>query len=524
MTYFCVSIRWLDPRYHGQKADGEPEWPPSPLRLYQAMLAGACRRGDMTNGSRAALEWLQAQAPPIVVAPIAQAGQEFTRFVPNNDSDVELDRQGRLTPKNVRPTLLLGDSMIHYLWSLEEPLDHEARDYVAVLSEVAHHIAALGWGVDMAVGGGSIVSEAHAAALPGERWSPSAAASDEGLRVPVPGTLEALIHRHECIAERIAHEEVRRLNLAPSSVLSTPLRLSTFSRREYRRDSDQGGHPTAAFALRRLDDAGFSAFDTARKALTVAGMMRHAAKLAAESAGWSQEKVAAFVLGHGEVRDSVRHLPVGPCRFAYLPLPSTEVRGGASVVGSVRRGVLTAFADRCDGEIDWARRALSGQQLIDEGRKEAVALLSPLSDGDAVLARYTRPAVVWTTVTPVVLPGHDDKRQYRRRLARGTHAGKQKELLDRIAGRVDGLLRKAIRQAGFPAALAESAHLEWRRVGFLPGTGVAQRYGVPNHLKRLPRLHVKIHWRNARNEPVEVPGPICLGAGRFLGLGLFANL
>ena len=87
---------------------------------------------------------------------------------------------------------------------------------------------------------------------------------------------------------------------------------------------------------------------------------------------------------------------------------------------------------------------------------------------------------------------------------------------------MDGLLRKAIRQAGFSGELADNAALDWRSVGFLPGTELAGRYGVPDYLKRFPRLHVRIQWRDARGEPVQVPGPICIGGGRYFGLGLFA--
>ena len=38
--YLCVRVSFLDPvpTYHGSGDQGEPEWPPSPLRLYQALL------------------------------------------------------------------------------------------------------------------------------------------------------------------------------------------------------------------------------------------------------------------------------------------------------------------------------------------------------------------------------------------------------------------------------------------------------------------------------------------------------
>lgn len=92
-----------------------------------------------------------------------------------------------------------------------------------------------------------------------------------------------------------------------------------------------------------------------------------------------------------------------------------------------------------------------------------------------------------------------------------------------IPRRIEGLLRKAITQAGFSQELADHAELEWRNVGFWPGADLADRYGVPDHLKRFPRFHVRVHWRNAHERPAQVAGPICLGGGRFYGLGLFAR-
>jgi CRISPR-associated protein Csb2 len=72
------------------------------------------------------------------------------------------------------------------------------------------------------------------------------------------------------------------------------------------------------------------------------------------------------------------------------------------------------------------------------------------------------------------------------------------------------------------ASVREVAELEWRKVGFWPGADLAARYGAPDHVQHYPRIHVRLRWRDAHGLPVEVTGPICLGAGRFYGLGLFA--
>jgi len=292
----------------------------------------------------------------------------------------------------------------------------------------------------------------------------------------------------------------------------------------YHQIADPAPLPFAVFAILQLDSGSFRPFDPIRHGLTVAGMLHYATKIRAESAGWSRECIDACILGHGEARGSV-HVSVGASRFAFLPLPSIEIRGGsqANVIGSIRRAMLTALSGDCEQEMVWAQRVISGQPLIDERTQRPVAILSTIPP-DAVVRRYTGPAVTWASVTPVVLPGYDDPAHYRRRLKRGTTAEEQRTLLSKLEDRTDALLRKAIVQAGLPQELADHAELEWRKTGFWVGTELADAYGVPDHLKRFPRVHVRIRWRDMRHQPLKVAGPLCLGGGRFCGLGLLAGV
>lgn len=527
-SHLCLSTRFLDPAFHGRRDGGRPEWPPSPLRVFQALVAAAAASRRL-KADRSAFEWLERQAAPILVAPGGLTASGYRVSVPNNAMDIVAEAWCRgndsnsgdanpathRTMKTVRPTLLLGGDVVRYLWPLANPLTDEVHGHVEALADIARSVVTLGWGVDIVVGHGAIVSDEPANALPGERWLPNTDAAGGGLRVPKQGTLDDLIYRHERFLRRLGADG-----------FTAPPPLSVYDIVVYRRATDPRIRPVAAFSLLKLDASGFRAFDTARRALTVAGMTRHAAKLAAESAGWDELRINAFILGHGDSKDAAEHIAVGPRRFAYLPLPSIEGRGGgkARVVASVRRVMLSSFAEDCDAEIAWARRALSGHELVDEDKQQPVALLSLIPENEKVVRHYTQPAASWATVTPVVLPGYDDPAHYRRRLKRGTSADEQKQLLDRLDERVDGLLRKAITQSGLSEVLADHAEIEWRKVGFWSGTHLADRYGVPDHLKRFPRLHVRLHWRDAQGLPVSIPGPVCLGSGRFYGLGLFAAL
>src|SRR5437762_12343308 len=100
MTHLLLTVRWLDGRYHGLLGrDGPPEWPPSPFRLFQALVSGVARRGELDTALGESLGWLQKLDPPTIIAPRAHAGQVVTHFVPNNDGDKKPDRQDRLKGK-----------------------------------------------------------------------------------------------------------------------------------------------------------------------------------------------------------------------------------------------------------------------------------------------------------------------------------------------------------------------------------------------------------------------------------------
>ena len=500
-SHFGLSIRFLDPAFHGRRDGGEPEWPPSPLRALQSLVAATAARRQL-EALAPALKWLERQQAPTVVAPACVTGSDYVLSVPNNAMDIvakawcrgsdsssgDANPATHRTMKPVRPTRFVDGDAVHYLWLLPDPLTDEVRSHVEALADVARSVVAIGWGIDMVVAHATLVSDEQADALPGERWLPIRGAMGSGLRVPVKGTLDDLIRRHERFLGRLGADR-----------FTAPPPLSVYNTVEYRRAIDPPHRPVAVFSLLRLDASGFRPFDAVRGALTVAGRMRHAAKCAGFRAGWPESKINVFILGHSEARGAA-HITVGPERFAYLPLPSIERRGegSARVVGSVRRVLLTTFTDECETEIAWACRVLSGQELVDENTERPVAVLSLLPANDKVVCHYVEPAISWATVMPVVLPGYDDPAHYRRRLKTGPDADEQKRLLDRLTDRIDGLLRKAIVQAGFSQVLADHAELEWRKAGFWPGTDLADRYGVPDHLKRFSRYHVRIRWQIGR--------------------------
>lgn len=523
MSQLRLSFRFLAPLYHGRRDRGAAEWPPSPLRVFQALVAASARRtGAPDSQSVEALKWLERQQAPTVVAPDVVSSTGYRLSVPNNtmdavakawcrgnDSNVgDANPATHRTMKTVRPTWMRDGDTVHYLWTLEEPVSDAVQGHANVLCTLAADVSAIGWGLDLAVGHGAVAPAAEPQALAGQHWYPSGS-TDDGLRLPVAGTLDVLLNRFARFQSRLH-----------GATLDAPPPMAAYQLVCYRRASDPLPRPVTAFTLLKPDASGFRPFDTVRGVI-VAGLARHATRVVAQRAGWDEERINRFVLGHGEADEAVG---VGPRRFAYLPLPTLEARGATlqGVVGSVRRLMLASFDHTCEPEHVWVRRALSGQELVSEGG-DVVALLSLVPRSDRVVRRYLESASSWATVTPVVLPGYDDPSHLRRRLKGDLDAGEQQELIARLGNRTEALLRKAIIHAGFSPVLAEHATLDWRQVGFLPGADLASRYRVPDHLRRFPRMHVRLQWRDDSGRPLQVPGPVCVGGGRFYGLGLFAN-
>lgn len=502
--HLVLSFRFLSPWFHGRGDEGAPEWPPSPLRAFQAVVAAAARAGTLES-TRSALTWLERRPAPLIIAPEGVGSSVgYCLSVPHNQLDLvgkqwdrgkEGDAAKHRTMKNVRPYRLPEDAVVHYAWQLDDDAS------VAPLIAAARGVVALGWGVDLVVGDGAAVNGERLAELSAslKLWEPRSDGRRR-LRAPMAGTLGELCDRHAAF--------LSRTSFADPTVHPTPS-LSTFAITNYARADQPRVPDSAGFTLMRIESDSFCAFDAARRGMAVAGMLRRAVHTAADRAGWNEARVRASVLGHGDG---------GEARLLLVPVPSIEPRGaGAETVGAVRR-VMVFSTDVRSTDAAWAARVLGGVGLIDEKTGEVLAVLAAASQSDRVLKRYVSEATTWVTVTPVVLPGHDDPGGLREKLRKARGGEEQKSLIERLAKRREALVRKALRQAGLGDELAFSAQVEAREAGFIAGVEKASRYAVPSHLADSPRLHVKLTW------PVKVAGPLCVGRGRFCGLGLFTTV
>lgn len=514
--YLCISIHFLGDEFHGRGDQDEPEWPPSPLRLFQALVTTNAR---LNNCSKDALYWLERQPPPVIIAPkpatIQPRGYKF--YGPDNVGDLvakswskgaENDIAKYRVEKLIRPTRLEDSTSIHYLWPITKL---EQSPPVALLIPPVRALSQLGWGVDLVVGDVSVISKEEVAALNGERWLPLEWAGWKELRAPVAGTLEGLNTRYAAFLNRISLAE---------NVFRPVPPLSQFKLVSYRRESELSRPPWAIFALRKPDDSGFAAFSPTRRGLHLGGMLRHTAKQEdfAKNLGWDNQKINAFVLGHGEETGN-EHLPVVGPRLVFIPLPSIEWHGRekGNTVGMIRRVLVTVKGEVAGDEFARIVRSLEGRELIDERNGQTAAFLRRHPGEHGAIKGYFAESSAWVTVTPVILPGYDDPGKLRQCLNTDTITpDKKKSVILNLEKRIDYLLRKALRQADYPEDLIQHSRLMWRGSGFLPGTDMAKNYAVPDHHRRFLRLHVHVEF----DRPVQ--GPICIGGGRFTGLGLFA--
>ncbi len=457
------------------------DWPPQPDRVFSALVAAWAARGEDALEARS-LEWLERQPPPRVDASDAAPRTGAVAFVPPNDprSDRRASAAGvmpafrRRQPRSF-PAARPWNATVRYCWRDTE-LDEET---FSSLGSLARDTAYVG----------------HSASLTRCRFLRAAGdtVEDRGSGSPrrrvYPGRLAELRRQFQAGRRPSPGEPVAVTSGAEAS------RVNAFGQRWLLLEHIAGEMPD----IRACAIVGKAVRD-----IIVDGYRR-------TGLGHLAPEVVSGLTSTGEPsRD--QHVAIVPLPFAGVPFADGQVLGFAIVppAGSTildDPGFRRAL--RCVAPLDAAR-----------GRRTLSVRVEPASDGgrafvpefslsiDALPARrsldpgrYTRAARSFATVTPIALDRH----------LKAYGAAQEGEIHDQVAQAClnIGLPRPELVVAdkhcaleGAPPARSPAkvpAWMEWRR---------------PGPLKSRRLTHAVLRFAEA------VPGPVILGAGRFLGLGL----
>ena len=493
-----LSVHFHDGRYHGR-----PEWPPSPARLFQALVAGAAKGEALGQEDRDALAWLEQLEPPVIAAPAVRAGEGFKNYVPNNDLDAvggDPRRIGEIrAPKLIKPWLFDVRVPLMYAWQF----DQDAEQAEQIL-EVAERLYQLGRGVDMAFATAELLSDEEAQGRlvrhGGVIYRPCKTGQGRALACPVPGSLASLGDRFRKTRNRFSVERKGRA----SELFFTQPPKARFAMRAY--DSPP---VRLLYDLRKTTvQADFAAQPLAAVAPLV-GRVRDDAKGRFEAALPDQAGTIARVLvGQGATEADKA------TRIRITPLPSI---GHPHAERAIRR-LLVEIPPDCPlpaGDIAWA---FSGLEAIDQTTGEILWTLVP-ADDERMLDHYGIDSRrgeghrLWRSVTPAALPEQAGRRRIDPSRRRDPHERKGAKERLHEEGRAATAVLQALRHA---ATAAKVELIRIQREPFEAKGARAEAFAPGTRFAKERLWHVEIAFNNP------VAGPLIIGDGRYLGLGLMA--
>jgi CRISPR-associated protein Csb2 len=477
-----LTVTFATGRYHGRAGDEELEFPPSPSRLFQALIAGShCGAYGVIHADKRdqALRWLESLEPPVIEAPARrEAGRGITNYVPNNDNQIPLahaTNSGHV--RTAKPLLAMafpaGNQML-YRWRFEGV--REAIENAAVICSMARLVTHLGQHQDTVYVRGEVAAAATASGQAGVRLPIEK--SDGAWSSPKAGALDAYRQRYQVWLNGDSKDDV-----------PVPARWV-----DYRSPGTISfDAPMALFELWRPDGERLKWFDP-RDLRQPAAMVRHAMIewLDARPAfrdHYGAELTSRLIAGHDA--DRQRGVQFNGAHIACVPIPTMREDGVAD--GLIRRVLLIGFG--CEEKVaaelfESVANGINGADLKDRSAK--VGYLKRASLSDSVLRLFTGKAYrVWRTATPIVLTG----------------------LMRRGRG-AEALIARALKQAGVSENDIESIAAFGGPV--VPKTVHALDYRIEknSYLAQTPRYHAEVIFKRP------VVGPLVVGRGRHSGFGL----
>ena len=488
MSDICllVEVHLHDNRWHGAG-----EWPPSPFRLFQALVAAAFlgRGENPTADEIGALAWLAILNAPVIAAPASKRGGATTLYVPNNDLDAVGGDPGKVDKiragKTIRPYLLDQNVPFLYVWTFEGDTIH-----AETMTGLADRLYQFGRGVDMAFARAEVAGreavEARLADRPVPVWRP-AGRGPQGvqLRCPDQDTLQSLRSRHAAQIGRLKEGVLRqapqpRFRMVGYNCPPTRLLFDLKAPDPQRRFQ--------SWPLTRTADLATSVRDGAVLRLKN-GLPLDAGKIERTLIGRNATEADKAI------------------RVRIVPLPSI---GSPNTDPSIRR-LLVEIPPDCPIRADDLLWAFSGLDLgadheTGEVVREGQAVLAS-SEDRSMLRHYgvegEASARVWRTVTPAALPVHRPRGR-----ASGT---------DRLAN--DSEAAHAARQALRHAAIATPIEtIRVQREPYFEKGARAEAFADGSRIEFVRLWHVEVAFADL------LSGPLVIGDGRYFGLGLMAPI
>lgn len=449
-----------------------PDWPPQPDRIFSALVATWAAHGQDRQEAEA-LEWLEALPPPRIHASESEPRTAVTVYVPPNDprSDKQKNARGVLPALRNRqprrfPAARPHDPVVRLVWPDVQPTD-EVR---LALQRLALDTAYIG----------------HSSSLTRCRFLCDDGVSlDEAnppLRRVYPGRLSELRQRFESGRRPL-----------PGAPFAPP--------------PEAPAEPTNVFADRWLLLEYVAGDMPDLRACALVGKAIRDTLLSGYRQCGLGHAVPEVVSGHTADGAPSRspHLAIVPLAFAGDAYADGHIMGFALVPP---RG--SAILDNADFKAVLRRLApldeTRGRRILTVRTPAGTIELSPTFEPPAGKrsldpARYTEPARIFATLTPIVLDRH----------LKAKGAERQDEIAAQIAA--------ACRNIGLPEpdAVLPDKHsaLEGAPSAYPSGRAPAwMRWRLPASLASRQLTHAVLRF------PQPVEGPVLLGAGRFVGLGL----
>jgi CRISPR-associated protein Csb2 len=482
MPILLIEVHLVQPLWHGAG-----DWPPSPFRLFQALVAGAyggrwAGEGDDARKDRAAaFEWLERQNPPNIAFPPRNRVRRVTSFVPNNDLDSVGGDPTRVpdirAEKTLSPWRIENDGIFFYAWTFDQ-----GTELASLVCSLAQRLYCFGRGLDGAWARAEVHADVDVNRLLQGRGTVSCPGgqSQTGLRSPAPGSLDSLIRRHQAAAYRFRWDTVSRKFLfrqPPKPV--------------YRTISYDAPGTRFYFDIREFTDLNrFYPIPQTKIVSLTEEARESAARRMVEAMPECQPLVERFLTGRSAASDDLTR------RVCIIPLPSI---GHKQTSPSIRR-IAVLIPPDClipIPDLEWAFSGLPVFGFNKNTLTEAPAILVPITSPEMIEHYgFDRPARRWRSVTPVALP-------------------EPVLFANRGSQRAESEARSAynLAQACRHAAISpRPTGIRIQEEPFLLRGELARAYAPGRFEGRL--RHVEIVFE----QPVR--GPLLIGDGRFVGLGL----